>query len=261
MTSFSLDQYFKRINFRGEAKANQATLTEMMRCQLMHVPFENLDVQAGKIVSLERNDIVEKILFNQRGGYCYEVNGLFAMALNALGIPYFFVAARPLTHGARKPKTHMAVIVNLNGEKWLCDCGYGGHGIRAPLRLSLLDIEVNQDGEMFMLSLFNEQELVVKSKMGDDWEPLYAFDLTPQSWADFAPANYYNSTHHESIFVRKLLVVLCTSTGRKILFGQRLKIISNGQVEKQILTAENRPVILREEFGLIEPSRESLLVS
>jgi len=56
-------------------------------------------------------------------------------------------------------------------------------------------------------------------------------------------------------------VVLCTSTGRKILFGQRFKIISNGQVEKQILTAENRPVILREEFGLIEPSRESLLVS
>jgi N-hydroxyarylamine O-acetyltransferase len=260
MTSFSLDQYFKRIHFRGVAKADLATVAELMRCQLMRVPFENLDVQAGKVVSLDLSDIVEKIVHNDRGGYCYEVNGLFSLALNALDIPHFFVAARPMTHGARKPKTHMAVIVLLNGEKWLCDCGYGGHGIRAPLRLSLLDTEVNQDGELFMLSLYSEQELVVKSKVADDWELLYTFDLTPQSWADFAPANHYNSTHPESIFVRKLLVVLCTPTGRKILFGHRMKIISNGQVEKQILIAENRAAILREEFGLIEPSRESLLV-
>lgn len=249
MTSFSLEQYFKRIHFHREAKADLETVTELMQRQLMSVPFENLDIQAGKIISLEPSDIVEKILLRRRGGYCYEVNGLFAMALDALHIPYFFVAARPLTHGARKPKTHMAIIVNFNGEQWLCDCGFGGFGIRAPVNLGALDTEVNQDGELYKLSRGDEQELVVKH-WSHDWEPLYAFDLAPQNWADFAAANLYNSTHHDSIFVRKLLVVLCTPTGRKILFGNTLKLITHNLVEKQIVTAENRSTILREQFGL-----------
>lgn len=52
-----------------------------MHHQLRAVPFENLDVQAGKIVSLVPEEIVEKIIDRNRGGYCYEVNGIFAMAL------------------------------------------------------------------------------------------------------------------------------------------------------------------------------------
>ena len=259
MTRFSLELYFKRIHFRGTAKADIATVAAMMRCQLLTVPFENLDIQAGQVVSITSEDIVEKILMRQRGGYCYEVNGLFAMALDALRIPYIFVAARPLTHGAKKPKTHMALVVELGDERWLCDCGYGGHGIRAPMRLGALDTEIDQDGETFMLSQGGDQELRVKERVLDNWEMLYAFAWTPRNWDDFAEPNYYNSTHPESIFVRKLLVVLCTTTGRKILFGNRLKIVSDGQIEKKLLTPENRVAILREEFGLIEP--ESLLVS
>lgn len=254
MTTFSLDQYFARIGFQGTAQADMSTVTALMRHQLMRVPFENLDVQAGKIISLDHAAIVEKILGNQRGGYCYEVNGLFAIGLDALQIPYFFVAARPLTHGARKPKTHMAVIVKLNGEKWLCDCGYGGHGIRAPLCLSVLDTEVSQDGELFMLGRYNEQELIVQSKINAVWEGLYCFDLAAHDWADFVPANYYNSTHQDSIFVKKLLVMLCTPRGRKILFGNTLKNISDGHTVRTIVTPENRAAILRDEFGLVEPA-------
>ena len=91
--NFDLQAYFARIGFQGAASADFATLKRMMRCQLFSVPFENLDVQAGKIVSLVPEEIFHKIVDRQRGGYCYEVNGLFAMVLGALGIPYQFVAA------------------------------------------------------------------------------------------------------------------------------------------------------------------------
>ena len=253
MAHFDLEQYLARIGFQGAAQADLSTVTAMMRVQLLTIPFENLDIQAGKIISLKPGDIVEKLLDRHRGGYCFEVNGLFSMALDALQIPYFFVAARPLTHhGIRKPKTHMAVVVKIKGEKWLCDCGFGGYGIRAPMRLSLLDTEVNQDGEIFMLSLLNEQEMVLKTKVQDVWEVQYAFDLSVHNWADFEPANYYNCTHHDSLFVRKLLVVLCTPTGRKILFGNSLKIIDNGHQTKHHLKVENRAALLRDEFGLVE---------
>jgi len=253
MPLFSLDQYFKRIHFDGvAAPPTLLTVKDIMRGQLAHVPFENLDVQAGKGISIDPDDIVKKIVERQRGGYCYEVNGLFSMALDALHIPYFFVAARPLTHGGKKPRTHMTVVVQLDDEYWLCDCGFGGHGLRAPMRLSLLNTEVNQDGELFMLSLNDEQEYVLKSFVHNHWEEQYAFNLARYSWVDFIPANHYNSTHPNSLFVQKLIVVICTPNGRKILFGNALKIIHNGQEGKRFLTQENRASILREEFGLSE---------
>ncbi|MET3105922.1 N-hydroxyarylamine O-acetyltransferase [Oxalobacteraceae bacterium GrIS 1.18] len=261
MTAFSLDRYFERIQFRGVADATLATVADVMRCQMQHVPFENLDIQAGKIISLDHGDIVEKLLTRQRGGYCYEVNGLFAMALEALHIPYFFVAARPAAHGVKKPKIHMAVIVQCDGENWLCDCGFGGYGIRAPMRVNVFDTPVSHDGELCMITRDGADEFLLQTKVHDDWEALYVFDLTPQNWEDFAPANLYNSTDRDSFFVRKLLVVICTPNGRKILLGNALKIISNGKTEKRLLAPEQRAVVLREEFGLLAlPSQENLLI-
>jgi N-hydroxyarylamine O-acetyltransferase len=102
--NFTLQSYLSRIGYHGDAQADIATVTEMMRRQLFTVPFENLDVQAGKVVSLVPEEIVEKILNRNRGGYCYEVNGLFAMALQSLGIPYQFVAARPMFYPVKRPK-------------------------------------------------------------------------------------------------------------------------------------------------------------
>jgi len=253
MSQFKLADYLTRIGFQGMARADLATVTSLMRAQLQAVPFENLDIQAGKMISIDPDVIAEKLITRRRGGYCYEVNGLFAMALHALQIPYFFIAARPLTHhNVKKPKTHMAVVVEIDGDQWLCDCGYGGYGLRAPMNLGLLDTEVSQDGELFILSRVNDSEIILKSHVQDVWEAQYTFDLAPQDWVDFEPANYYSSTHHDSLFVRKLLVVLCTAGGRKILFGHTLKLIENGQQQKLHLTPENRVALLREHFGLSE---------
>lgn len=161
--NFVLQKYFDRIGFNANATAGIATVAEIMRCQLFTVPFENLDVQAGKNVSLVPEEIVEKIIERNRGGYCYEVNGIFAMALQALDIPYQFVAARPMFYPVRRPKTHMAIVLKVDGEEWLCDLGFGSYGIRAPMRLSLVDTEIKQDFDTFVLSKTNEREYLVKA--------------------------------------------------------------------------------------------------
>lgn len=107
--NFDISTYFKRINYTGPAAGDTGTLHALMRHQLFAIPFENLDVLAGKIVSLAPDDIADKLLTPGRGGYCYEVNGLFAMALEALGIPYRFVAARPMFYPVRRPKNPYGV--------------------------------------------------------------------------------------------------------------------------------------------------------
>jgi len=248
--NFSLERYFERIGYRGNARADAATLAGMMRCQLFTVPFENLDVQAGRVISLVPEDIVEKIIDHKRGGYCYEVNGLFSMALGALGIPFRFVAARPMFYPARRPKTHMAVIATVEGEDWLCDLGFGSYGIRAPMRLGVLDVEVPQDADRFLLSRGESGKYLLQARSGEKWLNQYEFDLSPQEWVDFEPANYLNSTHPGAIFVQKLLVVLHNQLGRDILLGSNLKTVTNGKIEEKVLDQEERRSVLSSKFGL-----------
>jgi N-hydroxyarylamine O-acetyltransferase len=248
--NFSLQRYFDRIKFRGTAQADIATIAAIMRCQLFTVPFENLDVQAGKVVSLVPEEIVDKILNHDRGGYCYEVNGLFAMALAAIGVPYQFVAARPMFYPVKRPKTHMAIVLQLDHVLWLCDLGFGSYGIRAPMRLDLIDVEVKQDFDTFMLSQPNDREYLLKALVDGEWANQYGFDLSPQDWIDFVPANYLNSTHPDAIFVQKLLLVLHNPTGRQILFGDMLKTVTHGQAEKQTIAPTDRAAIVADRFGL-----------
>lgn len=248
--NFNLQDYFKRIGYSGKPAKNIETLRLLMRCQLFSVPFENLDVQAGKVVSIVPEDIVEKLVYRQRGGYCYEVNGLFAMALQALGFEYQLVAARPMFYPVRRPKTHMAIVVQLEQQAWLCDLGFGSYGIRAPIALELLDREVIQDSDCFKLSANGQGTFLLQAKVEQHWQPQFEFNLSPWEFLDFYPANYMNSTHPDAIFVQKLLVVLHTPTGRHILFGNTLKTIADGVVEKRILSAEQRVDTLKSVFGL-----------
>ena len=127
--NFNLENYCKRIGLSQiPSHVDAQVLTQLMQAQLREITFENLDVQAGKVVSLVPESIVSKIVGDngqaKRGGYCYELNGLFAMALTALGVSYQFVFCRPMFYPMRRPKTHMALVVTLGQERYLCDLGF-----------------------------------------------------------------------------------------------------------------------------------------
>ena len=253
--NFSLKDYLARIRYQGTPTPDIETVASLMRHQLFSVPFENLDVQAGKVVSLVPEDIVQKIVHRKRGGYCYEVNGLFAMALESLGIPYQFAAARPMIYPERRPRTHMVLVVTLQGEQWLCDLGFGSYGIRAPMRLSALDAEIRQDDDTFKLVPIDNGFHLLQAKVDGEWANQYAFDLSYQEWADFIPANYLNSTHPGSIFTQKIIAVQFTDAGRKILAGDSFKVVAHGRTEQRTIAWEEAGGILMHEFGLNMPPR------
>jgi len=252
-TNFSLRAYFERIGYRGAPQPDRETLTAIMRRQLRAVPFENLDVQAGKVVSLVPEEIVDKIIGNGRGGYCYEVNGLFAMAVQALGMAYRFVAARPRTYASRRPRTHMALILTFEGERWLFDLGFGSHGIRAPMSLDCPDTDVLQDFDTYRLEKIGAERYLLRTVVEGQWADQYEFDLSAQEWVDFVPANFLNSKHPDSLFVQHLVAVRQTDEGRKILFDNTFKVIARGQTASRIVAAHERDAVLQHEFGLVAP--------
>ncbi|MFC4653428.1 arylamine N-acetyltransferase [Rheinheimera marina] len=237
--NFDLAAYFQRIGYTGPVERSLETLHDLMRTQLFAVPFENLDVQAGQVVSMVPEQIVEKIVQQRRGGYCYEVNGLFAMALQALGFSYRFVAARPMFYPVRRPKTHMVLLVEAEGEQYLLDLGFGSYGIRAPIALSHLDTELEQDFDRFKLTLDDKGAYVLQAFVDGQWLSQFGFDCYESEWVDFMPANYLNSTHPDTIFVQKLLVIRHSPQGRDILLGDQLKQIrAEGTQVRQLSEAE-----------------------
>ena len=197
------------------------------------MPFENLDVQAGLGVSLAPEDIADKILARGRGGYCYEVNGLFCMAMQALGVPY------------RYGRRGRCSIPRVPAPTWRWCCGWTARlAVRPGLRQlrhprahepAVLDTDIRQDMDRFMLSREADGVYVLKAWRDGGWQNQYGFDLSPQEWIDFAPANYLNSNHPDAIFVQKRVVVLHSERGRAILVGNTLKLVDEtGTVESEL---------------------------
>lgn len=242
--NFNLTDYLSRIGYEGTVSNDLATLEKLVAKQLQSVPFENTEVQSGRIPSLITEDIYTKIVTNRRGGYCYEVNGLFAMALTEIGFEWYFSGARPMFYPARRPKTHMVVIVRVEGKNYLCDTGFGGYALRAPIMIE--EGEVTQEGDRFSLELFGG-EYVLSSLVQGEWQLQYGFALQPQEWIEFSLANYFNATSPDTIFTQKKLAIMQTPNGRKILVDNELKLIEEGKREQLEVDYERA---LKEYFGL-----------
>jgi N-hydroxyarylamine O-acetyltransferase len=248
--NFILTDYLQRIGFTGETALNADTLCKLMRCHLQVIPFENLDVQAGKIVSMVPEDIVNKIVYGNRGGYCYEVNSLFAMVLTALGFEYDIIGARTMFYPQRRPKTHMVLIVKMGEQRWLCDTGFGSFGLRAPIELNQLGQVIKQDNESFMLDKNERGEFVLKALVKGEWANQFGFDSQPMEMIDFMLANYYNSTHPDAVFVQRYLVMQQRPDGRTLLSGNQLKQLHGDHETVTEITPDQLDEVLWREFKL-----------
>lgn len=251
---FPLDAYLARIGLAQRPSLDLAGLTQLMRAQLFSVPFENVYVQAGKEISLQPQAIVQKIIHEGRGGYCYEVNGLLAMALEALGFSHCILGARPMFYPARRPKTHMVIKVELDGRSYLCDAGFGSYGIRAPLAIEVSEEGVAQDWDRFRLQTLNSRELALQAWVDGGWQNQFSFDDYAMEILDFWPAHYFNSHSPEAIFVQKILVVQHEPHARRILAGSDYKEITQNGVQLQDLSAVDSQQLVKQLFGLVWPS-------
>ena len=136
ISTFDLDAYCARINYTGLRDISLATLKGLHFAHVHSVPFENLDIHLGKPISLTPADLFAKIVTHKRGGYCYEVNSFFAMALQAIGFQVECLLARVLFNlTAVYPRSHQLLLITLNDELWIADVGFGSCCLREPLRL------------------------------------------------------------------------------------------------------------------------------
>lgn len=208
----------------------------MHSAQAFSIPFENIDVHFGRPISLKPADLVEKILRQKRGGYCFELNGIFLQALRALGF-----SARPhmarVLYGRAAPseRTHEVLVVTVSGKKWLADTGFGGPGLRSPIPIAT-DLAHEQYGERYRLRRDPELGLVLQKETRDLLLDLYAFnenELTLE--VDIEMGNHFTSTSPVSIFRLHRMCSLAQSWGRVTLNDMELTIHRDGQSIRRIL--------------------------
>ena len=259
--SFDLDTYLERIGYSGSQQPTPATLAALHAAHPRAIAFENLNPLIGWPVRLDAGSIFQKLVRDGRGGYCFEQNLLFSDALEHLGFEVMWLAARVLWNnppGTTTARSHMVLLIDMNGDRYVADVGFGGLTLTAPLRLRA-DVEQATPHETFRIRE-TDATFVVEARIGAGWKALYRFDLQPQVLPDYEVTNWYLSNHPGSHFVTGLMAGRPDVDRRYALRNNELSIHRlNGTTDRRLLqTADELRQALVSDFRLTLPDSPDL---
>ena len=250
-----ISAYLARIDCTMLVKPDVQTLCGLQVAHMLHVPFENLDVRLKRPIQLSEQALWNKIVIQKRGGFCYELNGLFAGLLNAIGFDVTYLNARVYDREGELgiDYDHLALLVKIPGQstRWLADVGFGD-SFNLPLNFDERGEQV-QGLRMYRL----EQTpgpggyITWQKNYDGSWERQYFFDLQPQNFpADYEAACLYHQTSPESSFTRGSIITRATPDGRISLEDGRLILTSKGlREERPVASNKEYHALLREHFG------------
>ncbi|MEU3462018.1 arylamine N-acetyltransferase [Streptomyces sp. NPDC006733] len=246
MDASQADAYLARIGAARPAAPDAAALRELQLRHLLAVPFENLSIHLDEEIGLTEEALLAKVVGAGRGGFCYELNGLFGALLARLGYPVTLLAGRVFGDDGvpGPPFDHLAVRVEASGP-WLVDVGFGRFA-HHPLRL---DSRADQEdpGGVFRVVDAPDGDLDVLK----DGEPEYRLEQRPRGLADFAPTCWWQSTSPASHFTRSPVCSRLTPAGRITLSGDSLISTEDGERQEREVARDDLLAVYRDSFGVV----------
>jgi len=250
----NLANYLKRINYTGEVKPDLATLTAIHRAHLLAIPYENLDIHRDCPVTVDVAQIYEKIVMEHRGGWCFEMNGLFEWVLREVGFDVTLMSS----YVGRSEVTetgvgdHLIMRVMLD-KPYLADVGFG-NGFIEPLPLAE---GTYQQGYLSFALSQKECRWWFQNHIYGGFG--YDFDLKPYQLSDFAGQSTRLQTSPESGFVRATVCMRFTPEGYIALRGAVLRTVTSaGEADETIDNLSRYEQILSEQFDLHLPDVDAL---
>ena len=241
--------YLDRVGVTAPMAGDEAGLRTLHRMHQMTVPFENLSIHLAEPISLEERDLIDKIVRQRRGGFCYELNGAFALLLEALGAQVSLVAARVYGEGGLGPPfDHLALIVRpADGSgPWLADVGFGNHS-DYPLLLEARDDQDDPAGR-FRLANADAGDIDVLR----DGKPQYRLETRERSLADCIPTCWWQQTSPLSHFTQSTICSRLTPDGRVSISGRMLIQTQDGtRTQQQLDTDDALLAAYRDHFGVV----------
>jgi N-hydroxyarylamine O-acetyltransferase len=245
------DAYLERINYSGPLEPTAETLCRLHVAHLLAVPFENLSIHAGEPIVLDDGALFDKIVSRRRGGFCYELNGLFAALLRSLGFEVEMLSAGVMGRaGEFGPEfDHMTLLVNLEDRR-LADVGFGDSFVE-PLLLDERGTQA-QGARAYRIEEDGDRLTLLQKEEGGDWRAQYRFGLTPHVYADYDEMCLYQQTSPESHFTRGRICTRLTDGGRVTLSELRMITTGGGGRHERELSGEDEyRSALGEHFGVV----------
>lgn len=245
------NKYLHRINYRGGLNPAPETLAALQEAHLLAVPFENLDIQNN--VKIDLTKLYDKIVIRNRGGFCYELNGLFYQLLKELGFNVKMVSARVFQgeKGFGAEFDHMALILSFGNDEYLADVGFGEFTMR-PIKIELNKESADLLG-IFKIVKHDDNYYAVMQK-GEDGEffPRYMFSETERVIEDFNDMCIFHQTSSESHFTQNKICSLPVKDGRITLSGKKLITTKGGKAEtRELESGEEIKQVLEIQFGIV----------
>ena len=234
-----LDAYFARIGYRGPRRPTLGALSALCRLHVEAIPFESLDPLLGRPVLIDAASLERKLVKSNRGGYCFEQNGILFRVLRSLGFTVTPLSARvgwmlPLD-APRPPLSHMLLRVDLPEGPFLADVGFGGQSPTAPLRMVQDLVQPTSHGDYRFVA--DDDALALQLRLPDRWAAMYRFNLEPRLPADYEVSNWFTSTHPASRFTVNLIAARVDGARRLNLFNSALTAYGpDGLVETRLLS-------------------------
>ncbi|MFI9102526.1 arylamine N-acetyltransferase [Streptomyces fildesensis] len=246
MDASQADAYLSRIGAERPAVPDAAALRDLQLRHLLTVPFENLSIHLGEEIVLTHEALLAKVVGARRGGFCYELNGLFGALLTELGYPVSLFAARVFGKDGvpGPPFDHLALRVEAAGP-WLVDVGFGRF-TQHPIRLDSREDQPDPSGVFRVVDAPDGDVDILK-----DGVPEYRLEQRPRELADFEPTCWWQRTSPASHFTRSLVCSLLTPTGRITLSGTSLITTEGDERHEQDLEQDELLAVYRDSFGVV----------
>jgi N-hydroxyarylamine O-acetyltransferase len=248
----NMKEYLRRIGIdETKLSANSATLKLLQKQHLLHIPFENLDIHRRRPIVPDVEKFYGKIVKENRGGFCYELNGLFYNLLREIGFQSRMISARVANgkNGFGEEYDHMAILTEIEGEKYLVDVGFGSFAA-APLKF-VLDLEQQDENGVFLIRKFDENYFEVLKKDASQWKSEYIFTPVERDLSEFEGMCRFHQNSPESHFTRGRVCSLMTGKGRKTLTDKNFIVTGNGEKKEFSVGSETEfNEILEREFHI-----------
>ncbi|PKG41555.1 arylamine N-acetyltransferase family protein [Psychroflexus sp. MES1-P1E] len=233
-----ISQYLKRIDFQGATSIDEDVLFKLQKKHLLNIPFENLDIHYGKKINLSIDEIYQKIIIDKRGGFCYELNGLFHYLLKQIGFNAKLISARVHTkNGEYSPEyDHLAIIVNIENNEYLVDVGFGKFSLE-PLQLQTTERIEDAFGQ-FKFDKHDINYYRINEIINNNLIPQYIFRDKERKFQEFEERCKFHQTSNNSHFTKKKLISIAKKDGRITLNNSQLKYTRLG-IEEEIEFKEN----------------------
>lgn len=217
----------------------EPTAENLVQLQTIHIskiPYENLSILLGEPISLDGNDLFRKIILNQRGGYCFEVNGLYSFLLKALGYKVTSLNTRFIYDDKGvQVRRHRIMRVDFSDLSYITDASFRLESPRKALKFQYELVQSDGIAEYKFTKDDYYTNILWQRLSNGEWKKVFGFDESPQSETDFILANYYCETHSDSPFINYPIISLFPA-GRHIIISNRTLTI---YTEENVPTRQN----------------------